>query len=83
MSNIISLSLPLSDPVLYGGAHLPHRLLHQRGGWPAIQAAQQHGGGLLLRPLCPLHLLHHSGTAVRRQGVPARLTAATTLPPGL
>ncbi|XP_070295552.1 uncharacterized protein C16orf52 homolog B-like, partial [Salvelinus sp. IW2-2015] len=37
-------------------------------GWPAIQAGQQHGGGLLLRPLCPLHLLHHSGTAFAGKG---------------
>ncbi|CAG11417.1 unnamed protein product [Tetraodon nigroviridis] len=55
------------DPVLHGGPHLPHRLLHQRGGGPAVQAAQQHGGGLLVRALRPLHLLHHSGTPVRGQ----------------
>lgn len=62
-----------SDPVLYGGAHLPHRLLYQRGGRPAVQAAQQHGGGLLVCALRPLHLLHHSGTAVCRKSLPPGL----------
>lgn len=62
--------LPSSDPLLYGGADLPHRLLYQRGGWPAVQAAQQHGGRLLVCAVCPLHLLHHSGTAVCRQSLP-------------
>lgn len=62
--------LPSSDPVLYGGTDLPNRLLYQWGGGPAVQAAQQHGGRLLVRALCPLHLLHHSGTAVCRQSLP-------------
>lgn len=74
----IELSFPLvffppSDPLLYGGAHLPYRLLHQRGGGSAVQAAQQHGGRLLVRPVCALHLLHHSGIAVRRQSLPPGL----------
>lgn len=66
-----SLSLLLSsDPLLYGGTDLPHRLLYQWGGRPAVQAAQQHGGRLLVCAVCPLHLLHHSGTAVCRQSLP-------------
>lgn len=74
--------LPLpSDPVLHGGAHLPHRLLHQRGGGAAVQAAQQHGGRLLVRAVRALHLLHHSGTPVCGQGLPPWLRADRALPP--
>lgn len=75
----VSILLP-SDPVLHGGAHLPHRLLHQRGGGAAVQAAQQHGGRLLVRALCALHLLHYSGTPVRGQGLPPRLRAERACP---
>lgn len=72
--------LPSSDPVLHGSTHLPNRLLHQRGGRSAVQAAQQHGGGLVIRALRPLHLLHHSGTAVCRESLPPRLRTAPRRP---
>lgn len=69
-------SLCHSGPLLYGRPHIPDGLLHWWGRRTAIQAPKQHSGGLLLRTLCPVHILHHSGTAVCREGMLAWLTSS-------
>lgn len=66
--------LPHSGPLLRSRPRLPDGVLHRRGWRTAVQAAQQHGGGLLLRALCSVHILHHSGAAVCREGLLTWLT---------
>lgn len=63
---IITLSFFLfcSDLVLYGRPHIPNRILHQWSRRTTVQITQQHSGGLLLRTVRPLHLLHNSGAPV-------------------
>lgn len=63
-----------SGPLLYGCPRIPAGFLHWWGWRTALQAPQQHCGGLLLRTVCPLHILHHSGTSVCRESLLTWLT---------
>lgn len=55
-------------------SHYSGPAVHQWGQRTALQAVQQHDGGLLVCALHPGHFLHHSGAAVCWEGLLTGLT---------